>query len=65
MQSAMHDVATSWVICLIQKPGFWETSGTSRTLNVTFLRPAVEGEVLLLDAEVMFSLVGFSCVGLC
>jgi acyl-coenzyme A thioesterase 13 len=59
LSSAMFDAATTWVLDVIRKPGFWMMFGTSRNLNMTFLRPAVEGEMLLMDCEV--SVV----VGLC
>lgn len=45
------DTGTTWVLDLIRKPGFWMRFGTSRSLNITFIRPAMEGEVLLMDCE--------------
>jgi acyl-coenzyme A thioesterase 13 len=50
--ATFFDVATSWTLFVISKPGFWESSGTSRTLNTTYLRPAFEGEVLIMETEV-------------
>ena len=46
------DMATSIAMAIISEPGWWVFSGVSRTLNVTFLRPAREGETLLLECEV-------------
>jgi acyl-coenzyme A thioesterase 13 len=37
---------------MIAKPGFWLSLGTSLSLNLTFLKPAQIGDVLLLEAEV-------------
>ena len=52
MSAGMFDTATTWVLDLIRKPGFWMSFGTSRSLNLTFIRPAMEGETLLMDCEV-------------
>jgi len=54
MSAGMFDTATTWVLDVIRKPGFWMSFGTSRSLNVTFIRPAVEGEMLSMDCEVSF-----------
>ena len=51
-QAAIFDIMTSWLFVLVRKPDFWNRFGTSRTLNVTFIRPAVEGEMLRLETEV-------------
>lgn len=37
----------------IGKQDFWLNGGVSRTLNVSYLRPAPEGEDLLLECEVV------------
>ena len=52
-QAAFFDVATTWTLDPIRKPGFWYLLGTTRSLNVTFLRPAQEGEVLLMECEIV------------
>ncbi len=52
LSAAMYDAGTSWLLDMIRKPGFWMSFGTSRSLNVTFIRPAVEGEMLLMESEV-------------
>ena len=46
------EVATTWTLFPIAKPGFWKSLGICRTLNCVYLRPAVEGEMLLMDCEV-------------
>jgi acyl-coenzyme A thioesterase 13 len=52
-QSAFYDVCTSIALMGIGKPGFWINGGVSRTLNVTYLRPAPEGTDLLMECEVV------------
>lgn len=52
MAAAMFDVGTSIMLHLIRRKDFWWYLGTTRTLNVTYLRPAAEGEVLLMECEV-------------
>ena len=51
-QAAMYDIATTWVLLLIAKPGLWTNGGLSRSLSVNFLRPAKEGEWLRMECEV-------------
>ena len=51
-QAVFYDICTSWVLYLVRRPGFWPNAGTSRSLTVTYLRPAVEGDVLILECEV-------------
>ncbi|KAK3696036.1 hypothetical protein LTR37_018178 [Vermiconidia calcicola] len=53
MSAAIFDTGTTWVLDVIRKPGFWEHFGTTRTLNLTFLRPAAEGEMLRLESEIV------------
>jgi acyl-coenzyme A thioesterase PaaI-like protein len=40
-------------LALIAKPGFWTRFGVSRTLNVTYLRPVPNGEVVLVECEIL------------
>jgi acyl-coenzyme A thioesterase 13 len=47
-----HDYFTGHALLMIAKPGFWLSLGTSLSLNLTFLKPAQVGDVLLLEAEV-------------
>jgi acyl-coenzyme A thioesterase 13 len=50
--SAFFECATTWALFPIAKPGFWKSLGLCRTINFTYLRPAVLGEVLLMECEV-------------
>jgi hypothetical protein len=52
-QSLFFDVCTTWLLGPIaRKPDYWCSFGTSRSLNVVYLRPAREGDVLTLECEV-------------
>lgn len=53
LSAGMLDVVTGLTLWPIRKPGFWMTGGTSRTLNMTYLRPAAEGEMLVCESEVV------------
>lgn len=52
-QATIFDLLTSVSLMPVAKPGFWMNGGVSRTLNVTYLRPAPEGEVLECECEVV------------
>ncbi|KJY01927.1 thioesterase family protein [Zymoseptoria brevis] len=49
--SAFFECATTWALFPIAKPGFWKSLGICRTISFTYLRPAVQGEVLLMECE--------------
>ncbi|USW50043.1 Putative Thioesterase domain, HotDog domain superfamily, acyl-coenzyme A thioesterase 13 [Septoria linicola] len=49
--SAMFECATTWALWPVAKPGFWQNLGLCRTINFVYLRPAVQGEVLLMECE--------------
>lgn len=51
-QAAFYDIGSSWLLYLVRRPGFWTNAGTSRSLTVTYLRPAVVGDVVLMECEV-------------
>lgn len=53
-QAAFYDVATSWLLYLVRRKGSWTSAGTSRSLTVTYLRPAVLGEGVIMECEVKF-----------
>lgn len=55
--SAFFECATTWTLFPIGKPGFWKSLGICRTIGFTYLRPAVVGEVLLMECEVSFTVL--------
>ncbi|KAK4496713.1 hypothetical protein PRZ48_012696 [Zasmidium cellare] len=52
-QSLIYDHLTSLAIQAVGKPDGWLVPGVSRSLNVTYLRPAPEGTIVLCECEVM------------
>ncbi|EPS42710.1 hypothetical protein H072_3344 [Dactylellina haptotyla CBS 200.50] len=51
--STIFDIATSMVLVLVQKDGFWERWGVSRTLNCTYLKPAPAGINITVFCEIV------------
>ncbi|KAF2155676.1 hypothetical protein K461DRAFT_290679 [Myriangium duriaei CBS 260.36] len=51
--STIFDILTSFTTAVIARPGFWLLGGVSRTLNVTYLRPAPSGEPMLIECEII------------
>ncbi|KXT15912.1 hypothetical protein AC579_5510 [Pseudocercospora musae] len=49
--TAFFECATTWTLYPIAKPGFWKSLGICRTINFTFMRPAIPGEMLLMECE--------------
>jgi uncharacterized protein (TIGR00369 family) len=49
----VFDMCTSMAVAPVSREGFWDTGHVSRTLNCTYLRPAPEGTVLLVECEVV------------
>ena len=56
LSGGIFDTATTWLLALIRRPaeGFWGRFGVSRSLSINYIRPAPEGEMLLMEAEVPF-----------
>lgn len=51
--ATLFDYCTTLPLALINRPGFWQFMGVSRTLNVTYLRPVAVGVEVLLDCEIV------------
>ena len=49
----IFDICTSVTIAIAAKEGFWDLGHVSRTLNCTYLRPAAEGQKVLVESEVV------------
>ncbi|KAF7197982.1 hypothetical protein HII31_00696, partial [Pseudocercospora fuligena] len=49
--TAFFECATTWALYPIAEPGFWKSLGICRTINFTFMRPAMPGEMLLMECE--------------
>ncbi|KAK5110137.1 hypothetical protein LTR62_006271 [Meristemomyces frigidus] len=52
-QAAFFDLCTSLALMSIGQPDSWLNGGVSRSLNVTYLRPAPEGEELIMECEIV------------
>ncbi|KAK4191967.1 HotDog domain-containing protein [Podospora australis] len=51
--ATLFDFCTSCPLALVSKPGFWMYLGVSRTLNVTYLRPAPSGSTVKIECEIV------------
>lgn len=58
-QAAAHDVCTAWTIAVISKPDYWSNFGATRTLNMSYFKPAKEGEFLRLETQVRAMPIAF------
>jgi acyl-coenzyme A thioesterase 13 len=51
--ATLFDFLTTLALVLINAPGFWWYVGVTRTLNIAYIRPAPEGERVLVEGEVI------------
>jgi len=51
--ASLFDLCTTMPLVLVSRPGFWRFLGVSRTLNVTYLRPAVAGMTVEIECELV------------
>lgn len=51
--ATLFDSTTTAALIAISRPGFWVSSGVSRTLNVTYLRPITQGTTVIIETEVV------------
>lgn len=51
--ATLFDYCTTLPLALINRPGYWQFMGVSRTLNVTYMRPVPAGEEVLLECEIV------------
>ncbi|KAF5238653.1 hypothetical protein FAUST_5379 [Fusarium austroamericanum] len=50
--ATLFDWCTTLPIALVNKPGFWQHLGVSRTLNVTYMRPVPVGTEILIECTI-------------
>ncbi|KAI9893309.1 MAG: hypothetical protein M1814_000439 [Vezdaea aestivalis] len=51
--ATLFDNLTTAVLPLVAKEGFWMRMGVSRNLNVTYLKPAIVGDIVLVECDIM------------
>ncbi|KAL8710576.1 MAG: hypothetical protein Q9220_004800 [cf. Caloplaca sp. 1 TL-2023] len=51
--ATIFDMVTTLAICIINKPGYWEIPGVSRTLDVVYLEAVPEGEEVEVVGEMV------------
>ncbi|KAK6534628.1 hypothetical protein TWF281_005935 [Arthrobotrys megalospora] len=51
--ATIFDIATTMVLTLVQKEGFWERWGVSRTLNCAYLKGAPGGSTVNVHCEIV------------
>lgn len=51
--ATLYDYCTTLPLALVNRKGFWEHMGVSRTLSVTYMRPAPPGVEVLIECEIV------------
>lgn len=51
--ATLFDFCTTLPLALVNRPGYWQYLGVSRSLNVTYMRPARVGEPVLIETEIV------------
>ncbi|KAF4592476.1 Acyl-coenzyme A thioesterase 13 [Ophiocordyceps camponoti-floridani] len=51
--ATLYDYCTTLVLVSVSRPGFWNYLGVSRSLNVTYLRPAPCDEEVLIECHLL------------
>ncbi|EQK99263.1 thioesterase family protein [Ophiocordyceps sinensis CO18] len=51
--ATLFDFCTTLPLALVNRPGFWQFLGVSRTLNVTYFRPARSGEEVIIECQIL------------
>ncbi|KAF3165731.1 hypothetical protein EYR41_000455 [Orbilia oligospora] len=51
--ATIFDIATSMLLTLVQKDGFWQRWGVSRTLNCSYLRAVPGGTTVKIHCEIV------------
>ncbi|KAK6507035.1 hypothetical protein TWF481_005488 [Arthrobotrys musiformis] len=51
--ATIFDIATTLVLTLVQKEGFWERWGVSRTLNCAYLKGAPGGSTVTIKCDIV------------
>ncbi|KAG6011830.1 hypothetical protein E4U54_007884 [Claviceps lovelessii] len=51
--ATLFDMCTTLPLLLISKPGFWQFLGVTRNLNVSYFRPVLKGEEVIIETEAM------------
>ncbi|KAM4057000.1 thioesterase superfamily protein [Hirsutella rhossiliensis] len=51
--ATLFDFCTTMPLALVNRPGFWQFLGVTRTLNVTYFRPARAGEEVLIECQIL------------
>lgn len=51
--ATLFDFCTTMALALVNRPGFWQYLGVTRTLNVTYFRPVPDGAEVLIECQLL------------